>query len=192
MSSNPTLTATLTLTTFMPDHLPLLLYFARHSAHCLSLPASEPIHFPVATKKFYVVKGPFVHGKSKEVFEEKKFAGAVQIFDGDTKAVADWVEYVKRNLPSGVDVAVERFTWESLDGPSGKTAPASAPSEAAAAAAAGGATEVDVVTKKVISFEDQVRSKAEELVKSWGAQANATPKPSRPSKDRKSSTPGDK
>ncbi|KAI8589301.1 hypothetical protein BDZ88DRAFT_380418, partial [Geranomyces variabilis] len=98
------LVATLTLTTHMPDHLPLLLYFARHSAHCMSLPTSDPIHLPIDTKKYYVIKGPFVHAKTKEVFEEKKFSGVVQIFDGNLDAVKDWTDYVTRSMPSGVNV----------------------------------------------------------------------------------------
>ncbi|KAI8915262.1 hypothetical protein DFJ77DRAFT_461859 [Powellomyces hirtus] len=154
------LTATLKLTTHMPDHLPLLLYFARHSAHCMSLPASDPIHFPVNTKKFYVVKGPFVHAKTKEVFEEKKFSGAVQIFDGNTETIKEWIEYVTRNMPSGVDVGVERFVWEPLRYET-------VPQIDANLGDATTTVETIPTANNTLSFEERVRTKAAKLVSSW-------------------------
>ncbi|KAJ3162226.1 mitochondrial 37S ribosomal protein rsm10 [Geranomyces variabilis] len=166
------LVATLTLTTHMPDHLPLLLYFARHSAHCMSLPTSDPIHLPIDTKKYYVIKGPFVHAKTKEVFEEKKFSGVVQIFDGNLDAVKDWTDYVTRSMPSGVNVALETYAWETVAGSPGAAAAGTAPESGAKAQPA------------TMTFEDKVKAKAAEFLEVWSKPA-PPPAPKKAPKQKK-------
>lgn len=165
------LTCTLTLTTHNPSHLPFLLYFSRHSAHALGLPVSPPIHLPTNTKKYYVIKGPFVHAKTKEVFEEKKYSGCVQIFDGEKSVVDDWVEYVKKNLPAGVDVETEKFEFTGVQ-------------DAVKSRIEGVESAVEVKTeatpkgrrakrKSGISFQDEVEKKAAEFIQQWASKGKA-------------------
>ena len=125
----------------MPDHLDFAAYFARHSAHAMQLPCSEAMHLPIQTKRWYVIKGPFVHAKTKEVFEQKTHVRAVQIFDGDAGVVKEWIQYVRRNLPAGVDMEVERV--ERVDVASASVSEVVAKAQAAAAAEASGAGGAD-------------------------------------------------
>jgi ribosomal protein S10 len=76
----------------MPDHVDFVAYFAQYAAHARDIPTSEKvIHLPTQTKKWHVTKGPFVHDKSKEIFEQKKYKRLVQAFDADPEVVRDWV-----------------------------------------------------------------------------------------------------
>ncbi|KAJ3124709.1 Phosphoglucomutase-2 [Nowakowskiella sp. JEL0407] len=96
---------------FMPDHLDFYAYFARYSAHALGLPCSPIIHLPTATKRWTIVKGPFVHAKSKENFEQKTHKRSVELFDANEDMREKWIEYVEKNLPDGVDLKIVRFDW---------------------------------------------------------------------------------
>ncbi|KAJ3416189.1 mitochondrial 37S ribosomal protein rsm10 [Chytridiales sp. JEL 0842] len=111
----PRLVANLEFSAFMPDHIDFVAYFATHAAHKRDIPTSEKvIHMPTEVKKWHVTKGPFVHDKSKEIFEMKTFKRLVQAFDADAKVVEDWVSYVNSSLPAGVELKVQKFEWETL------------------------------------------------------------------------------
>lgn len=113
----------------MPDHLDTVAYFAAYSAHQLDIPttsspllssecassiyASSVIHLDTIIKKWWVVKGPFVHAKAKEIFEMKRHRRLVQVFDAHEDLVNEWIEYVNRNLPAGVDMKAEVFQHAS-------------------------------------------------------------------------------
>ncbi|KAI8896756.1 hypothetical protein BC833DRAFT_596232 [Globomyces pollinis-pini] len=99
----------------MPDHLDFVSYFARYSGQQMRMPTSEVIHLQTKVAKWHVNKGPFVHAKSKEVFERKTYRRLVQVFDTHPSTVSQWIKYVNENLPSGVDMQVERFEWKPLD-----------------------------------------------------------------------------
>ncbi|KAI8852501.1 ribosomal protein S10 domain-containing protein [Chytridium lagenaria] len=102
---------------FMPDHLDFVGYFVRYSAHARSLATSPAvIHMPTKTLKWHVTRGPFVHDKSKEIFEQKTYRRLVQIFDAPPETVQAFVNYVNGQLPAGVDLVVERFDWAKVEG----------------------------------------------------------------------------
>jgi hypothetical protein len=55
-----------------------------------------------------------VHAKTKEVFERKTYSRLIQVFDSHPDTVKQWIKYVNDNLPSGIDLKVSRFEWESI------------------------------------------------------------------------------
>ncbi|KAI9105890.1 ribosomal protein S10 domain-containing protein [Phlyctochytrium arcticum] len=149
------LTATLHLKSFMPSHIDFFSDFAIHSAKAMGIPVSEVIHMPVDTSKWYVIKGPFIHAKTKEVFEQKEYVRAVQVFDTSKETVKAWIEYVVGNAPAGVDVLVERYerlTVAELLETAGTSTPA---------------TTAETGTPKQ-TFEQQVWERAESIVEGWG------------------------
>jgi ribosomal protein S10 len=99
---------------FMDDHLNFVAYFARLAGHKMGMPTSQVIHLPTKTQKWHVNKGPFVHAKTKEVFERKTYSRLIQVFDSHPDTVKQWIKYVNDNLPSVIDLKVSRFEWESI------------------------------------------------------------------------------
>ena len=99
------------LSGYMPDHLDCVAYFARHSALAMKMPVSPPIHLESHVKKWNAIKGPFVHSKSREVFERITYKRLLQVFDSHPETVEAWVQYVNKLLPCGIDMKVDR--WES-------------------------------------------------------------------------------
>ncbi|KAJ1548278.1 mitochondrial 37S ribosomal protein rsm10 [Nowakowskiella sp. JEL0078] len=96
---------------FMSDHLDFFSYFARYSAHALGLPCGETIHLPTKIKKWTINKGPFVHAKTKENFEQRTYRRMIEVHDANPKSLEDWIRYVETNLPDGVDLHITRFEW---------------------------------------------------------------------------------
>ncbi|KAJ3216465.1 mitochondrial 37S ribosomal protein rsm10 [Dinochytrium kinnereticum] len=116
-SQKTKLVANIELQGFMPDHLDFVGYFVRYSAHARNLATSDAvIHMPTKTLKWHVTRGPFVHDKSKEIFEQKTYRRLVQLFDAGPEKVQDFVTYVNSQLPSGIDLVVERFDWSGVNG----------------------------------------------------------------------------
>jgi ribosomal protein S10 len=113
--ANKTLVCTAQFSAFMPDHLDLVAYFARHSALTMKMPCSQAIHMPTDIERWWTIKGPFVHAKKKEIFEKKTYHRVLQLFNSHPDTVASWVEYVNSKLPAGVDFKVETYTWHQLD-----------------------------------------------------------------------------
>jgi ribosomal protein S10 len=103
------------LSGFMADHLDFVSFFALVSANQMRIPSSKIIHLPTETIKWHTVKGPFVHAKTKEVFERQTHKRLLQLFDTHQDTVKEWIRYLNENLPNGVDLKVERFEWSSLD-----------------------------------------------------------------------------
>ncbi|TPX49330.1 hypothetical protein SeMB42_g02643 [Synchytrium endobioticum] len=89
------LVCTLKLSSHMPDHIDFLSFFAIHSAKAMSIPCTQNvIHLPTDWKKWNLIKSPFIFAKSKEIFEEKVYHRAVQLFDVDRLTVNEWVNNV--------------------------------------------------------------------------------------------------
>ncbi|KAJ3086151.1 mitochondrial 37S ribosomal protein rsm10 [Quaeritorhiza haematococci] len=137
---------------YMPDHLDFVAYFARYSAHQLGISCDPPIHLPDDLERWNVIKGPFIHAKTKEVFERQTHRRLLQVFDADPKVVSQWVSYVNRKLPAGVEMHVDQYVWENAE--IGKKV----------------ATEIEAKeAKKVVrrepTFDELVKRKADEFVK---------------------------
>lgn len=100
----------------MPDHIDFLLYYLRHMASAHLLPNSPPISLPPQLKRWTVPKAPFVMAKSKEVFEMQTYRGSIQIYDAPLSRVRDWIQLLEPKLPSGIQLSVEYYEWESIKG----------------------------------------------------------------------------
>ncbi|KAJ3043391.1 mitochondrial 37S ribosomal protein rsm10 [Rhizophlyctis rosea] len=154
------LTSTLTLHSHVPSTLDFLIYFSRHMAHAFSLPTGPIIHPTTSLKRWWMPKGPFVHAKTKEIFEEKKYARTIQTFDCDKSSILLWAEYIRSNLPAGVDMEIETYEWVELD-----RKPRVVASDAVEAEE--GAAEQERKKKLLPPFEEQIRKRREELLKEF-------------------------
>ncbi|KAI8905561.1 hypothetical protein EDD86DRAFT_211790 [Gorgonomyces haynaldii] len=105
------LVASIKLSGYMPDHLDTVTYFALGSANKMEMPTV--VVSPLAeTKRWYVNKGPFVHAKTKELFERVTHARVLQIYDTHLDNVKQLRDYISNNLPPGIDI--ELTTWEHV------------------------------------------------------------------------------
>ena len=100
---------------FMDDHLDFVGFYATYSARQIGIPTSKVIHLPADLKKFHVNKGPFVHAKTKEVFEQRKFRRLIQAFDSNPETINGWISYLNSNMPSGIKMNVTRFEYHPVD-----------------------------------------------------------------------------
>lgn len=112
------LSANLILSGYMPDHLDFVSRFALRAAHVRGIPAggsdnaqNAVIHLETTVEKWHVTRGPFVHDKTKDVFERLTYKRLVQAFNADEKVIDDWITYINQNLPAGINLTVERYTW---------------------------------------------------------------------------------
>ena len=105
------LCCTLRLSSYHPAHLDFLAYFARHAASALSLPTHPVIHTPAEIKKWNVIRSPFIHAKTRDIFEKKTYYRIIQAVDGDDEVVKRWIAYIHGCLPHGVDMTVDRYEW---------------------------------------------------------------------------------
>jgi hypothetical protein len=63
-----------------------------------------------------MVKSPFVHAKSKEIFEKRTYTRSIQLYDANPLSVRDLAAFVNRNLPAGVDMQVDLFEYVGREG----------------------------------------------------------------------------
>ncbi|RKO97238.1 hypothetical protein CXG81DRAFT_2575, partial [Caulochytrium protostelioides] len=98
------LSATLELSGFMPDHLDVMAYAMRYFATTLTIPTSPVIHPKSDLERWSVVRGHFVHGKSKEAFERLVHKRVVQCYDATPEVIDALVKYTAKHLPPGVDL----------------------------------------------------------------------------------------
>ena len=80
----------------------------------MNITCSKDIHLPVNRTIYNVIKGPFVHAKAKELFQENIHAISIQLYDADKESMMHWMDYVNKKLPSGIEMNVEMFTWHSF------------------------------------------------------------------------------
>ena len=113
-TNQSTLVASLTISGYMKDHLDLVSYFIRHSASHLTLKSNPPIYLPTQSKRYQTLVSPFVHAKTKEIFEKKLYRQSVQVYDGSPQTIQAWIDYVVDNLPPGIQIDVDRFEFEPL------------------------------------------------------------------------------
>ncbi|KAH6563187.1 hypothetical protein BASA50_000992 [Batrachochytrium salamandrivorans] len=112
--SHNQLVCNLQLSGYMPDHLDFMAYFARYTAKAMGMPVSETIHLRTHVRRWHANKGPFVHAKTKEIFERKTYYRLVQVFDTHPDTVKAWATYINESLPAGIDLKVDRWEWEAV------------------------------------------------------------------------------
>ena len=78
---NTNLVASLEFSGFMPDHLDFISFLAKILSLKSGIPTSPIISKPTQIKKVNTLVSPFVHSKTKNVFEEKTYIRVLQIYD---------------------------------------------------------------------------------------------------------------
>ncbi|KXS18019.1 hypothetical protein M427DRAFT_144091 [Gonapodya prolifera JEL478] len=161
---NPILTARLTLTAAMPDHLRLMAHFARHAAAHLNLRTAPGTWVRPNLRRFRILKSPFVHAKSKEIFERRVHAMTVDVHNGHWETQRAWVDYVVAATPPGIKVTLEEWTRENVG--YGKRLEAAANDELGRRSPEGGGVKKIAWPPRTVS--DVVLQKAQVLLKQLG------------------------
>jgi ribosomal protein S10 len=114
VSAKGNLTARLTVTSCQNDQIHTVGTFVKCCLSLAKIP-STPLISTQNITKFHTIKGPFVHAKSKQVFEKVKYSRAIQILDTDLQVVDEFVKYIKQKLPHSCDLKVEKFDFKAID-----------------------------------------------------------------------------
>lgn len=77
----------------------------------MRITTSPQINLPIKREIYNVIKGPFVHAKKKELFQENEHSVVLQLFDCEKSVIEAWMGYVSSKLPAGVKMEVDVFSW---------------------------------------------------------------------------------
>ncbi|KAJ2549142.1 mitochondrial 37S ribosomal protein rsm10, partial [Coemansia sp. RSA 1933] len=88
--------------------------FAIRAAYHLGIPIAGPVSMPVVVRRWTVLKSPFVHKSSMEVFERRTHKRMMVLYDADMEVVKRWLEYLNENIPAGVGMKYWLIEYESL------------------------------------------------------------------------------
>ncbi|KAI8829175.1 hypothetical protein BJ741DRAFT_538838 [Chytriomyces cf. hyalinus JEL632] len=177
------LCAKMEISSYMPDHADFVAYYAAHSAHKHGISTSDAVvHLQTNLERWHVTKGPFVHDKSKEVFERKTYRRLVQAFNADPASIQAWYKHVNKNLPAGINMTINTFEHHAPSSLSAAIQTLKAECEKEAndiktrlentlGPDAGAAQEY----KKLLTFEEDVRARAEAFVKQAMGGAGGAP-----------------
>ncbi|CED84638.1 Mitochondrial ribosomal protein S10 [Phaffia rhodozyma] len=121
------LTHSITFTAYEHESLRPYAAMVRHCALALLIPVTGPTQHPRKVKRWAAVRSPFVHAKSKEVFERYTYTETMDIWDAHDKSVEVMIKVL---LASGrgehVSIKVEKYSRGKFDveaGPSEPTSP---------------------------------------------------------------------
>lgn len=81
----------------------------------MGIKTSPDIHQPVKRIIYNVIKSPFVHAKSKELFQENTHTITVQLFDAEEGVMLDWMKRVNESLPAGIDFDCDLYRFVDED-----------------------------------------------------------------------------
>jgi ribosomal protein S10 len=84
--------------------------FCARAAYYFGLPCAGPVPLPVNTRRWTVVRAPFVFKKTQETFERKTFSRLLTIKDGHPDVVEMWISYCHRHTMAGTALKVQLFT----------------------------------------------------------------------------------
>lgn len=157
------LVANIEFSGFMPDHLDFIAFVAKILTDKSSIPSSPIISKPTATKRINTLVSPFVHSKTKNVFEQKTFSRVLQIYDTHLQTVEQIAQSLISIMPPGINLRVEKFNYttiEQIDAVGARDSDVSSGSESVLGAA-GNDSETQV------SFEEQVDKRKQEYLKKF-------------------------
>lgn len=86
------LVMSLKLSGYMQSNLATTLWFISQTLNKTET-AHNLINLPTTLKTYHVVKSPFVHAKTKELFEQRVYSGCVQVFDIDMEVADSIADY---------------------------------------------------------------------------------------------------
>ncbi|KAJ2133526.1 mitochondrial 37S ribosomal protein rsm10 [Coemansia sp. RSA 1807] len=85
------------------------------AAFHMKMPCSGVIFMPRKIRRWTVLKSPFVHKSSQEVFERRTYKRVVYIYDSNPEVVQKWLDYIGQNAVAGVGMKYWLNEYEPLD-----------------------------------------------------------------------------
>ncbi|KAJ2611771.1 mitochondrial 37S ribosomal protein rsm10, partial [Coemansia sp. RSA 1365] len=89
--------------------------FCRKAAYYMGIPCSGAVSMPKVTRRWTVLKSPFVHKSAMEVFERHTHKRVLFVKDANPEVVKKWLEYINLNIPVGVGMKYRLHEYETLD-----------------------------------------------------------------------------
>lgn len=106
--------AEVVLASFMgPKDLDFFSDFILRAAFYLGIPAKGPVPLPRKTKRWTVIRSPFVMAKSKQNFERITYRRRISLYDANPDVVQVLLSIANRHALAGVGVKATLFTRES-------------------------------------------------------------------------------
>ncbi|KAJ1668833.1 mitochondrial 37S ribosomal protein rsm10 [Coemansia sp. RSA 1813] len=99
---------------FQLERIDFYMDFALRAAYHLGIPIAGPVSMPINVRRWTVLKSPFVHKSSMEVFERRTHKRLMVLYDADMEVVKKWLEYVNENIPVGIGMKYWLVEYESL------------------------------------------------------------------------------
>lgn len=103
--------ATLQFKAHSTDNLDFFVDFAQRSAYYLGVVLTGPVPLPTTHQRFSVLKSPFVHKKSQELFEKRTHGRLLKVWDTDQEVVKRWIAYLDSHSMVGVRMKLELFQY---------------------------------------------------------------------------------
>ncbi|TIA91088.1 hypothetical protein E3P99_01271 [Wallemia hederae] len=103
--------ATLQFKAHATDNLDFFVDFAIRSAYHLGIVVTGPAPLPTTHQRYAVLKSPFVHKKSQELFEKRTHGRLLKVWDSDEEIVKRWIAYLDSHSMVGVRMKFELFQY---------------------------------------------------------------------------------
>ncbi|KAJ2392401.1 mitochondrial 37S ribosomal protein rsm10 [Coemansia sp. RSA 2559] len=100
--------------TFQLERIDFYMDFAIRAAYYLGIPIAGPVSMPINVRRWTVLKSPFVHKSSMEVFERRTHKRLMVLYDADMEVVKKWLEYINENIPVGIGMKYWLIEHETL------------------------------------------------------------------------------
>ncbi|KAJ1932895.1 mitochondrial 37S ribosomal protein rsm10, partial [Linderina macrospora] len=100
---------------FQLHRLDFYMDFCRKAAQHMGIPCTGVIRLPRVTRRWTVLKSPFIHKSSMEVFERRTYKRVLVVRDADPEVVKKWIDYIDKNIPAGIGMKHRNIEYESLD-----------------------------------------------------------------------------
>ncbi|KAJ2804624.1 mitochondrial 37S ribosomal protein rsm10, partial [Coemansia helicoidea] len=85
------------------------------AAFHMGVSCSGAVPMPTVVRRWTVLRSPFVHKSSMEVFERRTRKRVLFVRDSDPEVVAKWLAYIHDNIPVGIGMKYWLHEHEPLD-----------------------------------------------------------------------------
>ncbi|KAI7833254.1 ribosomal protein S10 domain-containing protein [Kickxella alabastrina] len=89
--------------------------FCRKAAFNMGIPCTGTVCLPRVIRRWTVLKSPFVHKSSMEVFERRTHKRLLVVRDADPEVVKKWLAYINKNMPAGLGMKYWMTEHEPMD-----------------------------------------------------------------------------
>lgn len=102
------------LRAFERDDLDFFADFAQRAAFYLKMPISGSIPLPTRRERWTVIRGPFVHAKSKQNFERRTHKRLLKVYDANPEVVEVWLATLRKHAMPGLGLKANLYTFEEV------------------------------------------------------------------------------